>query len=490
MTLPTTNVSFSAIQTEFGGSNPISLSEYYLSGTYVRSNTTMPNGTIASSGAISVGTFRGATQGVLAATYAFGTIPTSINEGSAGTFNVTTTNVADSTTLYWTIATNAGDFATSSGSFTITSNAGSFTVTPAADATTEVTAETFTVSIRTGSIAGTVVATSSAVTINDTSQTPAATYAFGTIPTSINEGSAGTFNVTTTNVADSTTLYWTIATNAGDFSTTSGSFTITSNAGSFTVTPTADATTEVTAETFTVAIRTGSTSGTVQATSSAVTINDTSQTPAATYSLTRSVASVNEGGSFTITFATNQAGSFAYTITGVISADIGSASLTGTVSNGDVLSYNVTADTTTEGTETFTIALDNGLATRSVTINDTSTTPAPTPPSSATWSVGFSNDGTAGPISTFINVVLNRAATVSTSYTFTGIVVENSVTFPCPTVTIPIGSTSPAVVPNAYSGIVNGAGSYVPITLRVTPVTVPYPLTPSTRIDTSFQYSN
>jgi hypothetical protein len=103
--------------------------------------------------------------------YSFGSIPSSINEGSAGTFNVTTTNVSDGTTLYWTVATNSGDFGTTSGSFTITSNAGSFTVTPTADATTE-GSETFTVALRTVSITGTVVATSSTVTINDTSTTP------------------------------------------------------------------------------------------------------------------------------------------------------------------------------------------------------------------------------------------------------------------------------------------------------------------------------
>ena len=98
---------------------------------------------------------------------------------------------------------------------------------------------------------------------------------------------------------------------------------------------------------------------------------------APTYSLSRSTASVNEGSSFSITFSTNQGGSFAYTITGVSSSDIGGASLTGTVSNGSVLNYTATADSTTEGTETFNISLDNGQASTSVTINDTSTTPAP-----------------------------------------------------------------------------------------------------------------
>ena len=64
MPLPNTNVSFQAIQQEFGGSNPISLSEYYLGGGLVRTNTNAPNGPISSSGLISVGMFRGATQGV------------------------------------------------------------------------------------------------------------------------------------------------------------------------------------------------------------------------------------------------------------------------------------------------------------------------------------------------------------------------------------------------------------------------------------------
>ena len=329
------------------------------------------------------------TREVTSPTYTFGIIPTSINEGSAGTFNVDTTNVANGTTLYWTIASNSGDFGTTSGSFTINSNAGSFTVTPTADLTTE-GSETFTVAIRTGSTGGTVVATSNSVTINDTSVTIGIsndatlsaltisssiltptfspditsytvsasngtssvtvtptrnqsnatitvngssvssgsassaislnvgsntitvvvtaqdsstntytitvtrvgipTYSFGSIPTSINEGSAGTFNVDTTDVNNGTTLYWTIASNSGDFGTTSGSFTINSNAGSFTVTPTADSITEG-SETFTVAIRTGSVGGTVVATSNSVTINDTSirTTPVVTLISTQTV---------------------------------------------------------------------------------------------------------------------------------------------------------------------------------------------------------
>jgi hypothetical protein len=216
----------------------------------------------------------------LSPTYSFGTIPTSINEGSSGTFNVTTTNVPNTTTLYWTVSnvtTAAADFSSTSGSFQISNNAGSFTVTTTADATTE-GAETFRVQIRTSSTTGTLQATSNLVTINDTSLTP--TYAFGTIPTSINEGSSGTFRVNTTNVPNGTTLYWTVrnvTTAAADFSATSGSFSITSNTGTFTVTPTADGATEG-AETFQVEVRTGSITGTVRATSANVTVNDTSTT--------------------------------------------------------------------------------------------------------------------------------------------------------------------------------------------------------------------
>jgi hypothetical protein len=93
-----------------------------------------------------------------------------VNEGSSLTFNVTGTNITNAL-YYWTVnnvTTSNTDFGAVSGSFNITSNNGSFSVGPIADTTTE-GAETFTVSIRSGSISGTVLATSSSVTINNTS---------------------------------------------------------------------------------------------------------------------------------------------------------------------------------------------------------------------------------------------------------------------------------------------------------------------------------
>mgnify|MGYP003689809951 CR=1 FL=1 len=103
------------------------------------------------------------------ATYAAIPAASSINEGSALTINVATTFVSNGTTLYF-LNSRTADFPSSSdsGNFTINNSVGSFTVTPTNDSTTE-GSETFTVAIKTGSTSGTTVATTSTITINDTS---------------------------------------------------------------------------------------------------------------------------------------------------------------------------------------------------------------------------------------------------------------------------------------------------------------------------------
>ena len=112
-----------------------------------------------------------------------------VDEGTSLTFDFGGTNVPGGT-YYWTIETNAGDFATTSGTVEIPtnypvtgSNLVSFTVTPTADATTE-GSETFTVALRSGSITGTILVTSAAVTINDTSFAIGGQYVFNGTPTS------------------------------------------------------------------------------------------------------------------------------------------------------------------------------------------------------------------------------------------------------------------------------------------------------------------
>ena len=264
-----------------------------------------------------------------AKTYTFTLTPTVINEstGTSGNFTLTTTNVTNGTTLFWTVlngTTVDSDFTSTSGSFTINSNTGTFSVPIAADAILE-GSETFSVQVRYQSITGEIVATSASVTIS------AATVTFGSIPSSINEGASGTFNVTTNSISNGHTLFWTIndiTTDSSDFTSTSGSFTITSNAGSFSV-PIANDLVKDSSETFTVSVRDGSTSGTVYATSASVTINDL------TFVTTASTTSLTENSS--VIFTTNAAypnGTILYyDITGsagITAADFTSNSLSGT----------------------------------------------------------------------------------------------------------------------------------------------------------------
>jgi len=146
----------------------------------------------------------------------------SVNEGAALTVNVTTQPTDG--TFYWTInhvTTVSADFSADSGTVTTTSAAGSFTITAADDFVTE-GAQTFTVSLRSGSITGTVLATSTSVTINDTSLTPSVTIspAVGGVSTfnpytqppgsRINFGgtSCGTWTITPNNNIVATIKVW------------------------------------------------------------------------------------------------------------------------------------------------------------------------------------------------------------------------------------------------------------------------------------------
>ena len=192
-----------------------------------------------------------------------------MNEGTSQTVTVTTSNVSNGTTLYFTISPAAQDFNSTSGSFTINNNSGSFTITTLADQTTEGN-ETKTLRVRTGSASGTIVGTRS-FTVLDTSTTPAPTFSLGSV-SNMNEGASQTISVSTTNFG-SGTLYFSID-GSGDFVSHSGSVSISNNSGSFTITSVADQTTEGN-ETKTLRLRTGSTSGT-QVDSTTFTLIDTS----------------------------------------------------------------------------------------------------------------------------------------------------------------------------------------------------------------------
>ena len=200
------------------------------------------------------------------------------------------------------------------------------------------------------------------------------TYTLSRSTSSVNEG--GSFNITliTTNVNAGTVVPFTIT---GVQSADIGGANLTGNfivgqTETFTYPVTADLQSEGT-ETFTMTLD-GKT------TSAAVSINDTSQTPAITYQLSSNLSNVNEGGTFRITLATTNvtAGTqLNYTVTGIDANDLTTGSLTGTfvVGTTDFFDFTLAEDTTTEGVESFNIALDNGEAPVSYTHLTLPTTP-------------------------------------------------------------------------------------------------------------------
>ena len=102
---------------------------------------------------------------------------TSVNEGGSVTFTISGSNIPDDT-YYYTIYEEEGTIASTdfnpanlNGSFSISNNSGSITITIAEDITSE-GPDKFKIQIRTGSISGTVIAESNAITINDTSRAP------------------------------------------------------------------------------------------------------------------------------------------------------------------------------------------------------------------------------------------------------------------------------------------------------------------------------
>ena len=68
-------------------------------------------------------------------------------------------------------------------------------------------------------------------------------YIISAATANVNEGSNLTISVSGSRIPDNT-YYWTINSNAGDFTANTGSFAIANNSGSFNIMPTADLTTD------------------------------------------------------------------------------------------------------------------------------------------------------------------------------------------------------------------------------------------------------
>lgn len=103
---------------------------------------------------------------------------------------------------------------------------------------------------------------------------------------------------------------------------------------------------------------------------------------APSYILTAATAAADEGTTATFNLATTNVADGTvvnYTLTGVDAADV-NGGLTGTTTVGAdgtaTISVELLADATTEGAETLTVTIDGQVANASVTVNDTSLTPA------------------------------------------------------------------------------------------------------------------
>lgn len=334
-------------------------------------------------------------------TYSVSPNTLTVQEGGSVTWTVTTTNVANGTTLYYSLtgSANAADFtdSTLTGSFIVSNGTGTFSKTLRNDVTTEGN-ETIIAAVKTVSVIGTTVATAASVSISDTSTASNyldPTYTITPSSSSVIEGNQITFNIITTNVNSNTTLYYTIQSLTGnmtsaDFTDNSlnGSITIQNNAAQFTKTLTDDGYAE-SGNTFKVVLRSGSITGIPVAETTAVTVLDASQAVnPPTYQVVPSVTSVNEGSSVTWTVTTtglDDGTVLYYTIDG----GVGNNDMT-TVTNGQLtingntgtFSRTFVNDQLTEGNETVIARLRSGsisgtvIATSAtVTLVDTSQTP-------------------------------------------------------------------------------------------------------------------
>jgi len=327
-----------------------------------------------------------------------------INEGSTLTTTVATTNVATGTTLYWSVGgtgINTSDF--SAGALTgssVVDTDGKFSIahTAANDLATEGD-ETLQIKLFADSALTAQAGSTASVTLKDTSLTPAPTYAVTPSSSSINEGATLTTNVATTNVASGTTLYWSVGgtgINASDFSKGSlaGSGTVGADGKfSFSHKVASDLTTEG-GETLQLKLFSDSARTLQVGSTASVLVKDISIKPAATYVLTPSSNSINEGATLTTNVATTNLASgttlfWSVGGTGINAADFTSGALVGSGTVGAdgkfSFSHTLANDLTTEGDESLQIKLFSDSArtlqvgsTANVTLKDTSFNNAPT----------------------------------------------------------------------------------------------------------------
>lgn len=217
------------------------------------------------------------------------TVPSAISEGASSTITVNTSNIADGTTLFWSIIARSegldieNDFEEITDTFTISSNTGSFSVQPASDSLTEGT-ESFAVRVFGGQTGKPTESATINITDSSTGSTPDPDKEVTSISSdvsSVDEGDTVTFTITTSGISNGTTLvyYVTQASTYGqvssDFGTYQGEVTIENDVGYVFITPDADLTTEG-SEAFQLIVEGEDVESKI---SSSITVNDTSLTP-------------------------------------------------------------------------------------------------------------------------------------------------------------------------------------------------------------------
>ena len=296
-------------------------------------------------------------------TYSLSNNSYSVNEGSTAFFTLTTTNLAPSTPIPYTLSgISSSDVPSGLSGIAVVNSSGmaGISVTLLNDNLTEGT-ETLTVT------AG---GASASMIVNDTSKS-VATYSLSNNSYSVNEGSTAFFTLTTTNLAPSTPIPYTLSgISAADVSGGLSGTAVVNSSGVATISAILlnDKLTEG-AETLTV---------TAGGASASTVVNDTSKS-VATYSLSNNSYSVNEGSaaSFTLTTKSLASGtSVPYTLSGISAADVsGGLSGTAVVNSSGVatISAILLNDKLTEGAETLTVTA--GGASASTVVNDTSKSP-------------------------------------------------------------------------------------------------------------------
>lgn len=304
-------------------------------------------------------------------TYTLSASVPSVSEGDDVTITLTTEYVADGTNVAYIISgVSSADISEESlsGNLNIQNNTASIILRVTEDATTE-GLETLVFSLVNGE-------DSISITISDTSIAGGQAYNLSTTANEVDEGENFTITLDTLNIPDTSIIPYTITgvtTEDINAAPLIGSFVITNSTASVVIQTTSDAATEGD-ETLTLSLNNG-------ADSISVIIRDTSLTPEQGFSLSADTTNINEGDSVTITLTTQNilnGDTVPYTITGISASDLAVGDITGEftiINNTDDLTFTLSEDITTEGTETLTLTLDGSGTSIDITINDTSLSP-------------------------------------------------------------------------------------------------------------------